>query len=62
MAVMAAGVDAAWYTTVAWLVSGAKLTVLTERPWMYLQRTSGGLLMAISVYLMLVVVTDILGH
>ncbi|MQG73884.1 MAG: LysE family translocator [SAR202 cluster bacterium] len=62
MAFIAAGVDAAWYTTVAWLVSGAKLTVLTERPWMYLQRTSGALLMAISVYLMLVVVTDILGH
>ena len=60
MALMAAGVDAAWYTTVAWLVSGAKLTVLANKSWMYLQRIAGALLLVISVYLMIVVLTDIL--
>ena len=61
MALMAAGVDAAWYTTVAWLVSGAKLTILADKSWMYLQRIAGALLLVISVYLMIVVLTDILG-
>ena len=61
MALMAAGVDAAWYTTVAWLVSGATLTVLANKSWMYLQRIAGVLLLVISVYLMIVVLTDILG-
>ena len=61
MALMAAGVDAAWYTTVAWLVSGATLTVLANKSWMYLQRIAGALLLVISVYLMIVVLTDIFG-
>lgn len=58
MALMAATVDAAWYTTVAWVVSGSKLTVLANRNWVYLQRIAGVLLMGIAVYLMVVVVID----
>jgi threonine/homoserine/homoserine lactone efflux protein len=58
MALMAAGVDAAWYTTVAWIVSGSKLTVLANRNWVYLQRIAGVLLMGIAVYLMVLVIIE----